>query len=301
MNIRLWLLWMLSITTIIPYVYALPDEDLEIIQSTDRAPGTGQDDCDDYQTKLTIGTICTKRLKALKAHLKDLRANQIKSDLICTDTITINQDLNAHDICSQTISTNDLCVSGSARIKQICGTYRAWAQYSVDTTYTLGDLLNFDNIVDNPDGDLTNAPTVFTAPVPGYYMLTLSIHQLGISPDTGIILGSPTAILSIYINDVLQTKSYFPYLTFFNEQDSTMSSLLRLQSGDKVTAVYDVFTVDQVMGAISVSGTAVIRGGSGASLFAIHYLSSDCDAPTCTPCEPSTALPCNTTCEHSSP
>jgi hypothetical protein len=299
MNITLWLLWILSIITTIPYIHALPDEGWEIVEPTDRSTDTNQDDCDDYQTKLTIGTICAKRLKVLKAYLKDLRTNQIKADLICTDTITINHGLNVNDICSQTVSTSDLCVSGLARIEQVCGNYRAWAQYSVDTTYTLGSLLNFDNIVDNPDGDLTAQPTVFTTPVPGYYMLTLSIHQLGITPNSGIILGAPTAILSVYINDVLQTKSYFPYLTFFNEQDSTMSTLLRLQSGDKVTATYNVFTIDQVVGAMNVAGTAVIKGGSGASLFAIHYLSSDCDASSCTPCVPSTALPCATACEHS--
>jgi len=296
MNIRnkLLLIWMLSLTTAVPYIHTVTDEQ-DNNKSVERKDS---DDCGDHSTKLQVSSICAKKIKASQGRFKELCAEKIKADFMCTDKLAINHQLNVVDICAQALSTSDLCVSGNARINQICGNYRAWAQYSVNTTYTLGSLLNFDNIIDNPAGNLTTSPTAYTAPVAGYYTLTLSIHQLNLTPNAGIILGAPNAVLTVYINGVLQTQSFFPYLTFNPEQNSTLSSLLRLQAGDIVTATYNVLTVDPTSGVVNVAGTAVIQGGNGASLFAIHYLSSDCESAACTPCTPHPELPCNSHCEQ---
>jgi|GEM_PF-3378663 len=296
-KIKLLLIWILSVATGFSFLkadttaQALKDNEQTLCDAND-------DDCNDCDciTKVEIHKLCAKKIKAHKGRFKKLCADHFKTDFICTDTITVNHVLNMSSICTPALSTNDLCVSGIARIEEVCGNYRAFAQYSADTTYTLGALLNYDEILDNPDGDLAASPTTFTTPVSGYYIISLAIHQLSIAP-VGPVLGVPTAVLTVYVNGVAQRSSFFPYLTFNSEQDSSLSALIRLNVGDLVTATYTNLVVDQTLGTISIPGTVVIGGGTGASFFAIHYLSSNCDVPSCTPCTPAAGLPpCNSHC-----
>jgi hypothetical protein len=302
MNIKLALIWVLSLTTCFTFLQAADNTAVSTkkAEQTLRDPDTDFDDCDDCETRLRISNLCARRIKAIRARFKELCAEHIKTDFVCTDSLTVNYSLNlaANDLCAQALSTSDLCVSGTARINEVCGNFRAFAEYSTTSTlYTLGDLLNFDNITDNPNGNLTTGPTQYTVPVNGYYIISLAIHQLDIFP-TGAVLGTPTSVLTVYVNGVSQRSSYFPYLTFNSEQDSSLSALIRLKAGDLVTAAYTNLVVNQAVGTINIAGTAEIQGGDGSSFFAIHYLSSDCATSSCTPCTPNmgTGSTCDNQC-----
>jgi hypothetical protein len=299
MNIKskLLLIWILSVATCFSFLQA-EDATVQALKDTEQTLCDATGDCDDCDciTKVEIHKLCAKKIKAHKGRFKKLCADHFKTDFICTDTITVNHLLNMKEICTQSLSTNDLCVSGIARIEEVCGNYRAFADYSADTTYTLGTPLNYDDILDNPDGDLTAAPTTFTTPVSGYYIISLAIHQLSIAP-VGPVLGVPTAVLTVLVNGTPQRSSFFPYLTFNSAQDSSLSALLRLNAGDLVTATYTNLVVDQTLGTINLPGTVVIGGGTGASFFAIHYLSSNCEVPSCTPCTPAEGTSCDNHCE----
>jgi len=202
-------------------------------------------------------------------------------------------------MCIRAVSTADLCVSGTARITETCSNYSAFAQYSANTTYTLGDLLNFDQIVDNPAGSLTTGPTSYIVPASGYYVFGLAIHQLSLNPTIGAILGTPVAQITILVNGVTRRTGYFPYLTFNNAQDSVFSTVFFLAAGDVITASYNILALNQTSGLLPVDGSIVIAGGTGTSNIVVHYLSSTCTAGQCSPCTPNTGsagLPCDNQC-----
>ena len=268
--------------------------------------------------KLKLDCLCAECLKANK-----LRAEDIKSNTICTQTLSakslfaenetannicVSGSLNVSSLGALSANTNNLCAQqatfGSACINNLTvgsftpiTKYRATVNFSADTVYTLGAFLNFNNIVDDPNNNISSNPTTYTAPISGYYTLSYKVNIENLTPNSGQILGSPIANPSIFVNGILVREAYSPFLTFNNEQKVIIDSLITLQAGDKVTMKYDVLTLDPVSGLIKVNGTVNIVGSGiedGNSLFKIILLSSLGNGST-TPCQPcpQVTIPCS--------
>jgi len=259
------------------------------------------DDCNCHESALKLKQLCAKKIcvkcfKAHQAHIKDLSTDKFCTSLIsgtsiCADNLNINQSACIPTLTSSDIQTSNLCVTGAVRASEFCGRYKAFAEFAADTLYTLDTLVNFDNIVDDPNGNILIAPFSYTAPVTGYYLVTVQLLQHGLVTSDPV-LGLPTARLQLLVNGLQVRDSFTPYLTFSNQQKSLVASLVRLNAGDVLQTQYGILQVTD-SGLASVTGTVIIEGGDHKTLFAVHYLSSDCNP---TSCEPRTCQPCETHC-----
>lgn len=283
--------------------------------------------CDCCKNELNLDKLCVRKIKAHKICVDDINIGdtlcaKISSPEICaelimakkadinssciTDLNVMNecvQDLTATNISTSTLLANEVCFPGTVRTANLlnCGKYRATVVSSGNTTYTLGDLFGFDTIIDDPNGNVTISPTTYTVPVSGYYVFTFKVNISNFVSTTGPIFGSPIGNPEIYVNGLLVRESFTPFLTFLNQQNVILTSLISLKTGDQVTMRYKLQVLDQILGLINVTGTGDIVGDGtegGNSLFKIHMLSVDCEdlpcAPSipCQPCTPQQCQPC---------
>ncbi len=250
------------------------------------------DDDDCCTSKLKFERLCAKKLRAFKALFRDLCAERIKSKWICTDKLGVNEEAAINSICANTIQSKDMCVTNSLRINSVCLPYDAEVVYSADTLYTLGTDLSFDFIVRDPDNDITLAPTIYNAPIEGTYVLQVQVDQRDLD-GSNIIVGTPVALIEVVINNVVTRRTYYPFLSFHNEQFSTLTTVVYLKAGDQVKSRYKVLVVTDT-GFQEYIGTVVILGGLTNSQFHMHYLSSACSPIACEPCITTT---CDTECK----
>lgn len=217
---------------------------------------------------------------------------------LCADKGSVIQ-LDSVSACVNQLTANNACVSNlNANVFQQCGKYRATVAYSAPTTYTLGDKLAFDVILDDPNGNvLIGLPWMsYTAPLSGYYIVTLEIDLNSFVIPSNPILGIPVANPQVLVNGVAFREGFTSFLSFHNAQHSILSGLISLKSGDVVTSSYNALAVSDTGFTILV-GSAIASGNgteAAQSVFKIHYLSSDCSSqPLCTPCVAQTAcIPC---------
>lgn len=203
----------------------------------------------------------------------------------------------SNSVCSVNANFENACISnltlGSNIIQNV--KYKATANYNSNVTYNLGSFLTFNNIIDDPNNNISLSPnSQYKAPVDGYYMLTLKVNSSNIQSTAGAILGVPVANPEIYVNGLLVRELFLPFLSFFSEQKSLISSLITLKSGDIVQMKYNVL---QSSG-LPVAGTVDIAGGAGEdgnSLFKIIFLSSLGSASSQSPCAqcPTVIIPCS--------
>ncbi len=266
-------------------------------------------DCDNHDNVLKLKLLCAHkaRIKCLKARCIDayqidvdnLNAENfctgsLKTQSVCTESLGVNGSACINILTSNDIQTGSLCVTGPVNFNELCNAFKALADFNGNTPYVLGDNIDFDNIVEDPNGDVALAPFSYTAPRSGWYAVTLQVDQIDL--DTADpVLGVPTAHLQLYVNGLLVRDATTPYLTFSNQQKSNIGSLLRLQAGDIVQARY---SVDQLTnaGLSAIVGTVTIEGGPDKTLFGIHYLSSLCPQGPPIPCDPRPCMPCDTSC-----
>lgn len=272
-----------------------------------------QNDCD--YSRIKIYDLCVKCLEARRVNAGYLSADEVDSHAICVDR------LKASDICTESLTVNGAfgtsvvtapqaninnLVANSACVTDLtvggvftnCVKRIAAAAVSTDFVYTLGDLLNFDSILADPQGNLTVAPTAYTVPVTGYYLITMQTDLANLLTDSGSpILGTPVSALTVYANGIDKRVTYAPFLTFSSVQKVNLSGLVQLNAGDVVTAALDVLVVDPVAGEQELAGTAVLLGdgSDGLSSFSIIYLGSICDGNPC-PQVPVNPLPCSYPC-----
>lgn len=251
-------------------------------------------DCDDLCNSLALKDLCAKKIRAKQGLFREICAERIKSESICTRNLGV-ENVAIANVCAADINTTTLCVTGTARLNEICGLYRASAEFLADVPYTLGDPVNFDDIVDDPNGNISLAPFYYTVPVSGYYIATVQIDTVGLD-GSNVILGTPVAQLNLLVNGVERRRAFCPYLTFNDTQQTDLSFLLLVNAGDRITIDYKVLVVDQATGTVPYVGTTNIVGGDNRTIFKIHYLSS-----TCTPnagCQSCSFIPvpCTTEC-----
>ena len=233
-----------------------------------------------------IHKACIDKLKADKACIDRLKSQEICTDDLLSTRACINE-ANIDQTCANSLSVNDLCNTNSAMLNnvQMYQPVRASAVLNQNTTYTLGDDINFDTVLSDPNGDTTTSPFTYTAPLCGEYLVTVQIDQINLQGSEQI-LGNPVGDIEILVNGDVFRQALKPFLTFHNEQTSTLCSQLKLNAGDVVTVKYFVRVMTDAGGFESFQGTVDIEGNGtreNQSVFKIHYLSS-CDPLPCQEC-----------------
>lgn len=236
---------------------------------------------------------CVSSLDAQEVCTYDLNASYINTDELCARALNVTEQLCAKDIildeaCVSTLVANDACVNNLvvSNLEQ-CGLYRATMTFSTNVTYTLGTTVNWDLILDDPNGDIILSPeSAYVAPRSGYYIVLFQLDQFGLTTDNAV-LGVPVANPEVLVNGLVARNAFYPYLAFHNEQRSTISGLISLKAGDVVTTRYSVFIMRDAIGFDALDGTVdIISTGTDEfnSVFKIHLLSIDCNGPVCPPC-----------------
>lgn len=273
------------------------------------------DDCCPSESTLRLAKLCATKIKANcldvinNINASSACIDQVKSRLNCASQVTadtgcINQ-LKSNVICAETLNAVDFCTTGSARFGSLeyCQKFRAEVAFSADTLYTLGAPLNFNIVLDDPNGNISFAPTTYNVPASGYYLIMLQVDTSNLQ-GADVILGAPVSNPQIIVNGVVHRQTFIPYLTFHNVQFNTYSAILRLNAGDKVTTKHEVLVVTDA-GFTPYVGTVIVSGNGTAdneSLFVIHYLSSNCPIVPCVPTDCGfTCEPCTTTCQPCCP
>lgn len=249
--------------------------------------------CLDCNARIEFKCLC---VRDLKAHC--IESKKMVSKDLCADKGSVIK-LDSDMACVNHLTANDACINNlRANSFQQCGKYRATVVYGAPAAYNLGDLLAFDTILDDPNGNvIIGLPWMsYTAPISGYYMVTVEVDMSAFSIVGDPVLGTPVANPQVKVNGVSFREAYFSFLSFHNSQKSLLSALISLKAGDVVTSDYRALALTDA-GFTLLVGTAIASGnGSEAaqSVFKIHYLSSDCsEQPMCMPCVAQTeCVPC---------
>ncbi len=266
-------------------------------------------ECWDCSNDLTLKKLCAQRIKAkcIDSKIMDteqLNASQIGVSKLCvTDQFSTNEIsgniINATSLCATNLVASTGCIgqftANSACVGQLtaadflqCSKYAATVIFSSNTIYTLGTTVGFDTILDDPNSNVTLAPGYmsYTAPLTGYYIVTVQIDQLGLN-GANTVVGLPVTNIELFVNGTITRQTFVPYLSFHDAQKGNYSALLGLKAGDVLTTRYNVFVMNDSSGFIPYAGTVTIEGNPGAenaSLFKIHLLSVTCDGSPCTSC-----------------
>ncbi len=256
-------------------------------------------------TDLTADTACFDRLKTRElcttdaTNFIDVCSDQIHTNHVCAQDAQLNflcsNDARTHSLCADSINTTTLCVSG---LFVSCAPFSASAAVSLNYTYTLGDVVQFDLTLADPSGAIIQSfdETHYIAPRSGLYLITTQINQKDLTGPS-IIAGTPVSIVEIWVSGVLRRQVYLPYLTFNNAQTAEVTTMLGLQAGNDLIIRYKVGIVDPIAGFIEYPGFVTILG-SGLDIFRTvlfaHFL-GELDCPPCPPCEIS-CTPCEVDC-----
>ena len=263
-----------------------------------QSDSTNEECCNIDYSKLKLHELCTDKLSAKCANLDQVSAStaclaKVCSDLVCTKDINVSGRFAAGEIatqklCAGTVVSDNVYANSNIYSNNYFTNFKATMVFSSNSTYNLGSPINFNVVLDDPNNNVTLSPTTYTAPRSGYYIATLQVDQTNLL-TAAQTLGTPIANMQILVNGVVFRQAYTPYLSFFNSQNSTLTALLHLKAGDKVTSIYDIITLDQASGAQPLVGTVVITGNGtegNESIFKIHYLSTDGTYPTPPTCTP---------------
>jgi hypothetical protein len=253
------------------------------------------------KNELNLEKLCFKCASGKKAKVCELKADKIcASDKVKAMQVWSNS-VNTNSLCALNATLTNACIS-NLQIGNFIPSirYRATINFSATATYALGGFVNFNNIVDDPNGNVSLVlNTSYTAPASGYYALTYKINITNLNATNGPVLGTPVGSLEIYVNGILVRDAYSPYLSFFSDQKAVFSSLITLQAGDIVTMKYNILGGNGV----PVTGTVDIVGAGiedGNSLFKIIFMSSLSSGtqPACNPCPP-VMIDCEVICPES--
>lgn len=248
---------------------------------------------------LSSPMLCAQQVSATQADLNSACIAKMGADNACIQNlIALNAEVT-------NLTANQLCVPGPLSVANLlnCGKYRASATYSMLTSYSLGADIDFDVILDDPNGNMLAGPSRYTAPVSGYYSVMLNINEQNLIPSSGFgpVLGVPAANTQLYVNGILYRETYTSFLAFFAQQKAVLSGILLLNAGDVVTMRYNILALNSASGLVSIPGTIDSQGdgtSANSSIFQIHMLSVNCPdlpcAPSgqCSPCSPMQCVPC---------
>ncbi len=158
---------------------------------------------------------------------------------------------------------------------------------SAPTNYNLGNLIDWDIVIDDPNNNVATGPFKYTVPVSGYYSFDFHLNTTLISGATPLG-GTPAGMMSLLVNGVTYVNDQVGYLAFSGFQASNMGGLILMNAGDIVEMKYEILALDATSGIISYVGTTVMQGNgalAGQSYFNIHFLSSlSCSSTVCPQC-----------------
>ncbi|HEY5268694.1 MAG TPA: hypothetical protein VII94_06280, partial [Candidatus Saccharimonadales bacterium] len=224
--------------------------------------------------ELNLDKMCVDCAKMNCAKIQQVISDNICSQLVSANQVSANM-IGANSICVKAGTINTLCVDNlSIGNFSPYTKYRATVNFSGNTTYTLGANLPFNNIIDDPNNNVSISPFMsYTAPVAGYYELSYIINANNLISTGGAILGVPVANPEIFVNGALAREIFAPFLSFLGAQNVILSTLITLQAGDVVTLQYNVLGGSGIpaVGTIDMASTGA-EGGN--SLFKIIFMSA---------------------------
>lgn len=142
-------------------------------------------------------------------------------------------------------------------------------------SYTLGNIINFDQINDNPGNNISGIVPGYVVPVAGYYMVTIGLtsNNLAISELT---LSSPICQIEIVQNNTVVFQAYQPIVTVGSLNHHSVTGIIRAQAGDVLQASYTAWAVKLDSSFGSVAGSVDLLGDADgiASFMRVHYLST---------------------------
>jgi hypothetical protein len=267
--------------------------------------------------RLNNETLCTNQLSANNVCANTLTANTLCTPALQADDLCVTNGISTDNLCANQaqidelwidyIAASTLAVNGAV---EHCTPYKAHLSISTTTNYILGNEIDWDTIVDDPNGDVLAGPTRYVVPKTGYYVMTLGVGAKSLfSNGGGVIAGIPVTRPEIVVNGIRTIKAMEAFLSFGDGfQNNVVTGVFRLNSGDEVTCRYRIFYIDASVGITPYNGIVELEaiGAQGQQFsetyFTIHYLSSDCPVDqepnpvSCSPCLPVTCPPCNTVC-----
>jgi hypothetical protein len=268
------------------------------------------------ERELNVEKLCSEFIKA-----NCIKACNTISDKICSqaisskglsiesgvaNTLCVSDTLSASKLMADMSSVNTLCARNATLNTACIDTlnvgvlnsivkWKAAVTISANMTYTLGSNVDWNVILDDPNGNVILSPFSYTVPVSGYYSLSYYINSDSLA-GAAVVSGIPVGLLTVTVNGSELRQFQSPYLSFSVLQKANLSSLVLLKAGDIVRMKYDVLVFDSVLGLVPYVGTVSFKGNGlfpSSSGFEIHYLSSLAGvAPVvCTQC-PLITIPC---------
>gem|GEM_PF-2660112 len=257
-------------------------------------------------TKADLQSICSERVRAKcgsferefanSACINDLRTKRASIENITTNTVCAQ--LGALSlICTTSIQAQNICVNGNL---EQCTCWKAVAGVDPAYTYTFGDPIIFNTIIDDPCLSFLQTATegtVYVAPRNGYYLVEFETNFRDLAGTT-VITGVPVVQNTITVNGLPRRIGRYAILTFSLDQINSTAGLIHLNKGDRVGGRLHMLVQDPTLGQIAYQGTVLLDGGTpvdqtspGGTLLIVHYLSSDCPVECGQPCP---SLPCQT-------
>lgn len=227
--------------------------------------------------KIRARELCTEHAVVDKGYIDELSVDTQEAEYLTVKKLLCTPNIRASNVHVDNILTvSTLYVTHNFEQSQ---KFRAFVARSNNLVgYKLGSIVNFDTIIDDPNGNVLQNPTRYRVPRSGYYIANAQIDILHLkSLLNEILAGIPVAQPTICVNGIPYSIVYNPFLSFATSQKSHFSALLHLNAGDIVTVCYNILVQDQKNGIKNFVGTADIQGNIALteSLFIIHYLSSD--------------------------
>lgn len=239
--------------------------------------------------KAKIHHLCAGKIIADKECINELDAHMINVEQEVANNICVSGklsasnvaalNLNANNLCSQNGTINNLCVNNLNAVNIVGGgqKYRAAVTFSADSNYILGQPINWNVVLDDPNNNVLLSPVFgYTVPVAGYYLITFDLDQINVVSNS-TLGGVPVGVLQLLVNGSKLRINNAPFLSFSNQQDATLSGISLLNAGDVITMNYNIAYVDSVLGLTNLIGSVTIEGNgsfAGESGFAIHLLSA---------------------------
>jgi len=266
---------------------------------------TGKDQqkccCNDPLESLYVYDILTNTITGSCAQFKKLCTKKMKTECLFSDLV-ITDSLSASHLCAESILTENLCaqnvlsetiLSDVVITNTLITTFfstdnyitslRAYASNRVDFDgYILGTDINFDTIIADENGNVSQNPTTYTAPRSGFYAITAVTKTENVNTGIPPTLNGPMSEhIDIFVNGVSQAQTFNEFNRIRNlnrVKIASLTSLLHLNKDDQVTFRYFGVRENLLTGEYTdANGTATLMGSplDNATFMIIHYLSSD--------------------------
>lgn len=244
--------------------------------------------------KLVADNICTQALEVKTLSVENETANNICVPGKIQATEVWADKSYSNSSCAKNATLDNACITNlTVGSLNNCVKWRAASTFNTNTVYTLGSAINWNVILDDPNGNIALSPFTYTVPQTGYYIVTFHMDHNSLSGAANVN-GIPIGNQIVLVNGNDLRSQYTSFLGFSDVQKTSLTSLCLLNAGDVITMKYQVLVFDTTglvpyVGTVTIESNGMFPGQSG---FGIHYLSSlNCEPITCQPCSTVT-IPC---------